>query len=86
MNGRITAAVPGSFPMKSARIVLKTPYKAYLTTPVLYMADGARYTVALFDFGMKETSEGTLKRGCNVRVFRGTPPDDVLALGWMALC
>lgn len=85
MNGRITAAVPGEVSLDEIRSysIENAVQSVSRTTPVLYMADGARYTVALFDFGMKENiKRELLKRGCNVWVLPcGTPPDDVLALG-----
>lgn len=89
MNGRITQTCPDeTFPdetlleeIRSYRI--KDAVRAVTCKkPVFCRADDAKYTVALFDFGMKENiKRELLKRGCNVWVLPcDTPPDDVMGL------
>jgi carbamoyl-phosphate synthase small subunit len=85
MNGRITQTYPdGSLleGIRSYRIIDAVP-AVTCKKPILYNADDAKHTIALFDFGMKENIRRELmKRRCDVWVLPcDTPPDDVIKLG-----
>jgi len=85
MNGRITQDSPDETLLDEIRAYrVKDAVQAVTCEkPVLYKTDDARYTVALFDFGMKENIKRELmKRGCNVWVLHcDTPADEVIRLG-----
>lgn len=82
MNGRITALPPDRVSLDDIRSYrIKEPVQnVSAAMPKLYRADGKKYTVALFDFGMKENiKRELLARGCDVWVLPcETPPEDVL--------
>jgi len=85
MNGRITRKRPEEISLaeiSTYKIKGAVP-KVSCTKPTLYRAEGAKYTVALFDFGLKENiKRELLKRGCNVWVLPwATSCDEVLRLG-----
>lgn len=85
MNGKITKALPQEVSLEEIKAykVEKAVYKVSCTKPELYTTDNAAYTVALFDFGLKENMKRELlKRGCNVWVLPcNTLPADVVRLG-----
>ena len=84
MNGRITKTSPAGVSLeeiRSYRIKDAVP-NVSCAKPVLYKGDGTKYTVALFDFGLKENiKRELLKRGCDVYVLPwDTSPDAVMGL------
>lgn len=84
MNGRITKTSPEKVPLEEivSYKVKDAVQNVSCKTPSFYKAENSRYTVALFDFGLKENiRRELLKRGCDVWVLPcGTPPGDVIRL------
>ena len=71
MNGRITPRRPEEVSLAEIRAykIKDAVQQVSCTRPVLYKSDSSRYTVALFDFGLKENiRRELLRRGCDVWV------------------
>lgn len=85
MNGRITQYCPDRTLLDEIRAYrIKNAVRAVTCKkPVLCKTDNSKYTVALYDFGMKENIRRELmKHGCDVWVLPcDTPADDVIRLG-----
>ncbi|HUM59184.1 MAG TPA: carbamoyl phosphate synthase small subunit [Limnochordia bacterium] len=84
MNGRITKTTPLEVSLeeiRSYRIKNAVP-NVSCAKPALHKGDGSKYTVALFDFGLKENiKRELLKRGCDVWVLPwDTSPEAVVGL------
>lgn len=84
MNGRITKLRPDKVSFAEIRSykIKNAVQDVSCAKPRLFKADEPAYTVALFDFGLKENiKRELLKRGCNVWVLPcNTSPEDVLGL------
>ncbi|MDD4565564.1 MAG: carbamoyl phosphate synthase small subunit [Eubacteriales bacterium] len=84
MNGRITKTRPGEVSLKEIRSykIKNAVQKVSCAKPAFHKANEAKYTVALFDFGLKENiKRELLKRGCDVWVLPwDTSPHDVTRL------
>ncbi len=84
MNGRITAASPDAVSFDAIRsyTIENAVRSVSCNKPMHFRADQTKYTVALFDFGLKENiKRELLKRGCDVWVLPSeTPPEDVVRL------
>ena len=84
MNGRITKLKPDAVLLEEIRAhYIKNAVKnVSCEKPALYRAEGAKFTVALLDYGLKENiKQELLKRGCHVWVLPcDTPPEEVTAL------
>jgi carbamoyl-phosphate synthase small subunit len=84
MNGRITRVKPSEVSLDEIRSysVKNAVMNVSCAKATLYKTDEAKYTVALFDFGLKENiKRELLKRGCNVWVLPcDTSPEDVMKL------
>jgi len=85
MNGRITKASPSEVSLEEIRSyrIKNAVQSVSCVKPALYKADNPRFTVALFDFGLKENIKRELsRRGCDVWVLPyDTPPGEVIRLG-----
>ncbi len=71
MNGRITKTRPDEVSLDEIRAykIKNAVYNVTCVEPTLYTANKAKYTVALFDFGLKESlKRELLQRGCDVWV------------------
>lgn len=84
MNGRITKTPPEEVSMEKilSYKVKDAVLKVSRSEPELYRAENSKYTVALFDFGLKENIRRELqKRGCDVWILPCTTTlDDILRL------
>lgn len=84
MNGRITRLHPSEVSLEEIRSykIKNAVQNVSCSRPVFYKAENPKYTVALYDFGMKESiKRELLKRGCNVWVLPwDTSPEEVLKL------
>ncbi|HHX73556.1 MAG TPA: carbamoyl phosphate synthase small subunit, partial [Firmicutes bacterium] len=84
MNGRITPRRPEEVPLAEIRAykIEDAVQHVSCSRPVLYRCGSTRYTVALFDFGLKENiKRELLQRGCDVWVLPcGTPPAEAVQL------
>lgn len=84
MNGRITRSLPSEVSLEDIRSykIEKAVQKVSCKEPTLYQVAEAKYTVALYDFGLKENiKRELLKRGCNVWVLPyNITADEVLKL------
>ena len=72
MNGRITSLAPSSIDLKSIKSYsLHDAVKNVSSSEIkLYKTEFAKYTIALFDFGLKNNiKQELLNRNCNVWVF-----------------
>jgi carbamoyl-phosphate synthase small subunit len=85
MNGRITGQSPDEVSIEAIRSykIENAVKNVSRTKPELYRADDPRYTVALYDFGLKESIvRELLRRGCSVWVLPwDTPPEAAVKLG-----
>lgn len=84
MNGRITKTLPEYVSLEeiSAYRIENAVQQVTCTKPTLHKAEEARYTVALFDYGLKENiKRELLKRGCDVWVLPcNTSPEELMQL------
>lgn len=85
MNGRITKKPPHEVSIESISLykIENAVRSVSCTMPMLYKADESRYTVAMYDFGLKESIvKELLKRGCSVWVLPcDTLPEAAVKLG-----
>lgn len=84
MNGRLTAERPDQVDLVaiSAYVVRQAVAAVTCREPVRFRAENKRYTVALYDFGVKENMKRELlRRGCDVWVLpAGFNPADLAGL------
>lgn len=84
MNGRITKLPPSEVSLEEIKSysIINAVENVSCKEATLYKAEEPKYTVALFDFGLKENiKRELLKRGCNVWVLPyNTTPEEVLSL------
>ncbi len=84
MNGRITKSLPDGSTLEDicSYSIKNAVRNVSCEKATLYKADEAKYSVALFDFGLKENIKRELqKRGCDVWVLPcDTPPEEVIRL------
>jgi carbamoyl-phosphate synthase small subunit len=84
MNGKITGTKPAHTPadeLKSYKIINPVP-QVSTNEKKLYKAENSKYTVVLYDFGIKENIRRELnKRGCDVWVYPcNSTPEDILKI------
>ncbi len=84
MNGRITKELPDKAMLRQIRSyeIKNAVQKVSCTEPALYKAEEAIYTVAMLDFGRKESMIRELtRRGCDVWLLPcDSPPEEILRL------
>ncbi|HHV64059.1 MAG TPA: carbamoyl phosphate synthase small subunit [Peptococcaceae bacterium] len=84
LNGRITPKRPEEVSLEKIRSyrIENAVYNVSCSKPMFYKSSTSKYTVALFDFGLKENiRRELLRRGCDVWVLPcHTPPGEVVKL------
>jgi len=84
MNGRITPKRPEEVSLEeiSSYRIKNAVYNVTCSRPTFYKSSAAKYTVALFDFGLKENiKRELLRRGCDVWVLPcNIPPAEVVKM------